>query len=149
MQIHKPATVSAIVGLLALAACAPVGVREVAAPEPPRPSPQAERTWLATDIAGYEILAGTRVTLRFDAKGNVVGSGGCNRYTAPYTLNQGLLAVTGPVVSTRMACAPAAMRQEATFLESLGKATVARESRPGVLNLSSGDTLLARFVAID
>lgn len=53
--------------------------------------------------------------------GRVAGRGGCNRYTGPFTVQDASLdAVTGPMVSTKMACAPPAMEVENRYLAALG-----------------------------
>lgn len=60
------------------------------------------------------------VTALFDG-GRVAGRGGCNRYTGPFTvMDASLDAATGPMVSTKMACAPPAMEVEDRYLRSLG-----------------------------
>ncbi len=60
------------------------------------------------------------VTAQFDA-GRVAGRGGCNRYAGPFTVEVASLEVaTGPMVSTRMACAPPAMEVEDRYLAALG-----------------------------
>ncbi len=45
----------------------------------------------------------------------VVGSTGCNRFSSPYELHDQVLRL-GDVISTRMACAPIAMKQEQELL---------------------------------
>lgn len=53
--------------------------------------------------------------------GRVAGRGGCNRYTGPFTVQDASLEVaTGPMVATRMACAPPAMEVEDRYLAALG-----------------------------
>lgn len=60
------------------------------------------------------------VTAQFES-GRVAGQGGCNRYTGPFTVKDASLdAATGPMVSTKMACAPPAMEVEDRYLRSLG-----------------------------
>ncbi len=60
------------------------------------------------------------VTALFEG-GRVAGRGGCNRYTGPFTVeNASLDVTTGPMVSTKMACAPPAMEVEGRYLAALG-----------------------------
>ncbi|HSE28383.1 MAG TPA: META domain-containing protein, partial [Gemmatimonadales bacterium] len=60
------------------------------------------------------------VTALFEA-GRVAGRGGCNQYTGPFTVKEASLDVaTGPMVSTRMACAPPVMEVENRYLAALG-----------------------------
>jgi heat shock protein HslJ len=60
------------------------------------------------------------VTAAFEA-GRVAGRGGCNQYSGPFRVEPGSLDVrTGPMISTRMACEPAAMELEGRYLEALG-----------------------------
>jgi heat shock protein HslJ len=59
------------------------------------------------------------VTALFEG-GRVAGRGGCNRYTGPFTVKDASLEVaTGPMVSTKMACAPPAMAVEHRYLAAL------------------------------
>jgi heat shock protein HslJ len=61
-----------------------------------------------------------QVTALFEG-GRVAGRGGCNQYTGPFMVEDGSLDVaTGPLVSTRMACALPAMEVENRYLAALG-----------------------------
>jgi heat shock protein HslJ len=72
------------------------------------------------------LLAGTEITARFEGD-RVVGSAGCNTYTAAYALNGNAIEI-GPAATTRMACPvpPGRMEQEAAYLAAL---QTAREYR--------------------
>jgi heat shock protein HslJ len=83
-------------------------------------------TW---ELASFETDAGlipalpdAPTTLSFatdeGGAGRLSGSGGCNRYTATYTITGDRLTV-GPVAATRMMCAADTMRQEQRFFEAL------------------------------
>ena len=63
--------------------------------------------------------------LRFIDGDRVSGSGGCNRFTGPASLEAGVLRI-GPLASTRMACPGGAMQAEARFLSVLERARGAR-----------------------
>ena len=74
-------------------------------------------TWLAEDIANRGVVDRVQTTLQID-KGRVFGRGGCNRYSGEVTL-QGSHIAFGKVASTKMACPPAVMDQEARFFQTL------------------------------
>ena len=65
---------------------------------------------------------GTTVTATFSADGKVAGSGGCNDYSGSYTIT-GLNLAIGPLRSTKRACEPPVMLQEAQFFTAMGKIT--------------------------
>lgn len=76
----------------------------------------------------------------------LLGFSGCNSFSAPYTLANGLLIVRGNPLATEMACAPQAMAIEQDFLASLTRITAssldyANNPRRMDWKLSTGDTL--------
>jgi heat shock protein HslJ len=73
--------------------------------------------WLDWDDPAPDSIV---VTALFEG-GRVAGRGGCNRYSGPFTVKDASLDVaTGPMVATRMACAPPAMEVEDRYFRSLG-----------------------------
>ncbi len=62
-------------------------------------------------------LPGTTLTATFTAE-EISGSGGCNTYSGPYTLD-GTHITIGPLASTQMACEQNVMDQEAAFFAAL------------------------------
>jgi len=83
----------------------------------------AGKTWTLVAFGDEPLEAGARApTISFE-NGRVSGFSGCNRYsgeakeTAPGVLSFGALA------GTRMACAPAAMQIETTYLTALQAVT--------------------------
>jgi heat shock protein HslJ len=85
----------------------------------------AGTSWIVTSYNNGEqavvgVLAGSQLTVEFDADGGLSGSAGCNRYTATYAAQEQSLSI-GPAASTRMMCAEPAgvMEQEAQFLKTL------------------------------
>ena len=75
--------------------------------------------FLAEDIGGGGVVDRLQTTLEFSADGRFFGHGGCNRYTGTVkAVGRGKL-VFGPAASTRMACPPASMDQEAKFFKAL------------------------------
>jgi len=88
--------------------------------------------WLLEDIAGRGVIDRLQSTLGFPQAGQLAGSGGCNRFMGPARVAEGRLAI-GPLATTRMACAPAAMTQEQRYLGLLGQATGLRLEEPWLL----------------
>ena len=93
------------------------------------------------EMANVSTIAGSRITLAFSADGGVSGSSGCNRFSGPWTLAGGALRV-GPLRTTRMACEPEVMQQEAAFLAALQGATAVRREGER-LELRTADGALA------
>ncbi len=80
------------------------------------------------------------------AEGAVSGSGGCNRYTAGYTVNDGKLTI-GMAASTMMACPEPQTAVEQPFLAALA-ATMAYKIEDGQLSLlDAGGQKIATFKA--
>jgi heat shock protein HslJ len=73
--------------------------------------------------AVVSLIADTKLTAYFDAKGNLSGFAGCNDYNAPVTATPPKISI-GPVASTRKACSTPAevMTQEAAYLAALNTA---------------------------
>lgn len=83
--------------------------------------------WVATGInngkqAVVSIASGTEVTAIFAEDGSVAGSGGCNTYSGPYTVDGSSIKI-GPVASTKKLCEDAANTQEAAYFAALDAAT--------------------------
>ena len=93
--------------------------------------------WRVVELNGAPIIEGSEATLRFDADGRVSGKGSCNRFGASYRVEKDGISFT-PTMSTRMACAPDLMAQEALFFSIIQKA--ARWSHDGgVLTITTAD----------
>ncbi|WP_432719318.1 META domain-containing protein [Jeongeupia wiesaeckerbachi] len=96
----------------------------------------------ASALQGAEwrvIDAGSRPgTLNFAADGRISGFAGCNRYFGQYTQSGDALKI-GQVATTRMACEPAVMKQEAAFLQALGQVQRFSVAADGTLTLHTGD----------
>lgn len=90
------------------------------------------------------------VTAQFSSDGTLTGDGGCNRYNTTYTTAGSTMTVRGPIASTLMACAPAVMRVEQTYLARLPKATsFAIDGRVLTIATSGGDPLVYRALDAD
>ena len=83
-------------------------------------------TWLLTSYnngkqAVVGALADTEVTAVFGADGQLSGSAGCNRYSAPYTVDGNKIKI-GLAISTMMACPQPVMDQEQQYLAAIQQA---------------------------
>ena len=115
--------------------------------------PLAGTTWRLTAYSSSQgimasALQGTEVTAMFDQSGALTGSAGCNRYSAPYSID-GNNITFHPAISTKMACAipQGIMQQESGYLALLSQ--VAGYSIEGhVLSLfDAGENVVATFTA--
>ena len=70
------------------------------------------------EIDGRAVPAATPATIAFDGTGRAHGTGGCNRFNGAYEAD-GVALRFGQAAQTNMACAPAAMEQEARFHAAL------------------------------
>jgi heat shock protein HslJ len=101
--------------------------------------------WRVEELGGIAVTAAPRITLVFGAQGRVSGEASCNRYTGTIEVTgEGI--VFGQLVATRRACAAAAMDQERSFLEVLGRVRMFELPGDGtlVLHAMDGRTVRAR-----
>src|SRR6478752_8868378 len=97
--------VSASIAMLGLAACgsdddsesSSTGATPAAGNED-----LAGRTFLSTEVDGFNLVAGTRVSLTFDDV-TLAANAGCNTAVGGYTFDNDILAV-GTLAQTKMAC---------------------------------------------
>jgi heat shock protein HslJ len=102
--------------LLVLASATACGEDEAGSPTP---ESLQDVPWLlasGVDVEGWEEVTPSATFM----DGSVTGSTGCNRFTAPYTLDGGSLEI-GQIASTRMACAPPADTVEREYVAALGQ----------------------------
>ena len=78
-------------------------------------------TWRAETIMGRPVIEAATSTITFEADGSAHGQGGCNRYFGAATIDGEQMSF-GPLGSTKMACAPTLMDQEARFFQALESA---------------------------
>lgn len=76
--------------------------------------------WLCESIRGHGVIDDLQTVIEIASDGKTAGSGGCNRIAGKATVS-GEHITFGPMISTRMACAPAIMDQESKFLAALGE----------------------------
>ena len=119
--------------LLVLASATACGEDEAGSPTP---ESLQDVPWVlasGVDVEGWEKVAPSATFM----DGSVTGSTGCNRFTAPYTLDGGPLEI-GQIASTRMACAPPADTVEREYVAALGQVKAWR-SENDELTLLDGD----------
>jgi heat shock protein HslJ len=100
---------------------------------PGQVAPSSDRlggtSWVVEQIDGRDAVERARPTVVFDAAAErVSGRASCNRYSAGVTRAGETLRIA-QAVTTKMACAPPLMEQEARFLAVLG--AVATHRREG------------------
>jgi heat shock protein HslJ len=76
-----------------------------------------------------------RISIAFDGRGRVAGSGGCNRFAGGYTL-EGAALRFGQLAGTMMACVPALGEQEQRFHVALAEVRAWRIDN-GLLQLTN------------
>jgi heat shock protein HslJ len=89
------------------------------------------RTFVSTAVEGYQLVDGTQVQLTFDGA-NIGATAGCNQLSSGWTL-EGTVLVVPAMAMTQMACTPATLMDQDTWLSAL------LTSRPSVA--LDGDTL--------
>ncbi|MDT8449697.1 MAG: META domain-containing protein [Wenzhouxiangellaceae bacterium] len=111
------------------------GEAERASADPERIDRLAGRTWVVDRIDGSGVTGGAQIELHFvAADSRVVGTAGCNRFTASYRLTARNLSI-GPVAATRKTCQETVMRQERRFIDALENTTDFDIDATGVLVL--------------
>jgi heat shock protein HslJ len=118
----------AVVLAFALAGCA----SKSSAPS----QPSIVGLWQAQEVAGTPVPADARVTLSLYGDGRAVGRAGCNNYTTTYK-RAGNGISFGPMISTKMACAPDLMSLEQSYLGTLAAATRVERQPDGMLALTT------------
>ena len=106
--------------------------------------------WLVEDIGGRGVIDRAQMTMTFDAEGQVTGSGGCNRYFGPVSID-GTAISFGSLGATRKACVPALMDQEQKFFGALAMTRSYRFEQPGhkLVFLGEEGTPLIRFTPLE
>lgn len=94
------------------------------------------------DVEGWEAVA---PSASFEG-GTMAGSTGCNRYTAPYTVDGDGLDL-GEIASTQMACGPPGDEVERAFGDALGRVASWRLEDEELALLDAGEAEVLRFRA--
>lgn len=115
-----------------------------------RPTPSPVGSWVVTayavgGVALVPVNDGS-VTLAFDAT-SVSGTAGCNGFRGSLLLDGSTLAI-GPLLSTKMACEPAAvMTRETAVMADLEASTALRPGADGGIELLDATGALALVLA--
>jgi heat shock protein HslJ len=99
--------------------------------------------WLVEDVNGGGVIDNAQLDASF-ADGKVSGRSGCNRYNGGWQQDGAAIKV-GPLMSTRMACAPALMTLEQKFLATLEAATLVSFDATGAAFLKAPDGRVLRL----
>ena len=93
--------------------------------------------------ADQPVVQGSTVTANFGAKSEMAGSGGCNTYSASYTVNGSQITIAN-VVSLKISCGPELDQQEAAYFALLPSAATYAIATNGQLTISdaSGQIIL-------
>jgi heat shock protein HslJ len=123
--LSKASSVKAENDRLSLADAKGTTILSFARMVPPAPEPLVGTNWTLdsfhTADAVSSVIAGTTITAVFGEDGNVVGSAGCNRYFASYTVTGTSISISS-AGSTKMYCTgPGIMQQESSYLASLSR----------------------------
>lgn len=103
-------------------------------------------SWTLSVLPGQSLIAGRAATLNF-ADGRVHGNDGCNSYGSSYSVVGDRLRIDGRLLSTRMACPEAIMRQGDAFTSVLGRASGFRNDAGRLVLLAVDGAELAIFDA--
>jgi putative lipoprotein len=120
--------------LLLLAGCAGSGLPRI-----------GDGEFIATDVNGVPIAGGKRLTLTLGPDGRASGNSGCNSFTTSYDTGSRERIDFGPLASTRMACEPEIMDQEARFLSILDAAESYSVYGSGAVTIIAPDGRAIRF----
>ena len=103
-------------------------------------------TWTVTSLTGVGVDPTVTITAVFGSDGKITGSGGCNRYFGPVSID-GTAISFGSLGATRKACVPALMDQEQKFFGALAMTRSYRFEQPGhkLVFLDEEGTPLVRF----
>jgi len=105
-EMGRPPAVPAAIALAALATgCGDDDTTSLAARD------LDGRTFVVTTAEGQALVEGSQVSIAF-ADGSISVQGGCNTLFGGYAIDGSTLALTGPLASTRMACADDLMAQD-------------------------------------
>lgn len=89
--------------------------------------------WRMVTIDGKRVDPATQTSLSFDGQ-TMIGSAGCNRFSAPYS-SDGTRLSAGPIAATQMGCAEPAATQESSAFAILAKPVTIRFAIDGKMVL--------------
>ena len=140
-------TVGLLFTLIALGGCAAAGPTPPPASAGASPSAGASAglpgtSWIVLTVGGSDTIADNRPTMAFGGDGQVQGTGGCNGYGGPYTVDGDAIEV-GELASTLILCEGDVGTQEAAFMAALRGAQTWRITGEGDLELSGVSDIVA------
>jgi putative lipoprotein len=105
--------------------------------------------WLAESIRNHGVLGDLKAMIEIAADGKITGSAGCNRISGKATITGAYISF-GPMISTKMACAPDVMDRETNFLAALGDARLWRidEQRDKLILIDDKGFTILKFVRL-
>jgi len=106
------------------------------------------RTYVATSAEPHRLAHGAELTLLFE-DGAVVARGGCNTQRAGYEVRDDRLLLTGPMMSTLMACEPELMEQDRWIAELLVDGLHRRTVGEQLTLRGAGSEVVLRVLARD
>jgi len=101
-------------------------------------------SWVLASLPGRTPVANAPVTLRF-ADGRATGADGCNRFSGPYQVTDGQLAIGPNLAGTMMACPPEVMAQAKVVTEALTSARSYRVASGQLELLGADGAVLGTF----
>lgn len=111
---------------LLLGACQSIQPNARSAPSHPVIPPASAQTWQLEQgmLHGKALnIAASMERITLVMQDNLLtGKSPVNHYNAPASISTNTLRITGPIMTTRMAAEPAAMRLESDYLQALQKA---------------------------
>ncbi|RSS98915.1 META domain-containing protein [Streptomyces sp. WAC07149] len=146
MRTLRLLTTGALALVLALTACSADGQEGDADPAvqtptatPPVPdAPLTATSWTVRSVAGTTAPADREARFTLTHEGQASGTLGCNRFSAPVTVD-GTTVAFGPVTSTRMACEGAAGEVERALTTLFGAGPLTWKVQGGTLTLTAPD----------
>ncbi len=127
---------------VAIGACDSAGTSPAGDTPQPSPSPGLDSTsWTIAAVGGTTLPATPPATLSLEPGGRVTGQTGCNRFMGTVSVD-GPALTFGPLATTRMACEPPLMEQEAAVLEALAGVTSWFVESDGALRLTGATELV-------
>lgn len=101
----------------------------------------AHSSWRVEDISGQGVLDRVAPTVIFRSGGQLIATGGCNRFFGSWRLEGNQLTVRD-VAGTKMACPEGVMHQEELFLDALrGTRRISTENGDVLILVGEGQSL--------
>ncbi|WP_405979613.1 META domain-containing protein [Streptomyces sp. NBC_00158] len=147
MRTLRLLTTGALALVLALTACSAAGqdrgdatlTEQTATATPPVPdAPLTATAWTVRTVAGTTAPGDREARFTLTHEGQASGSLGCNRFSAPVTVD-GATVAFGPLTSTRMACEGPAGEVERALTALFGSGPLTWKIQGTALTLTAPD----------